>query len=143
MKELFVLPRMVAGFVAALIGYASAGILIYQAAMAAGGTPEQISSWLWAIGIGMGVLTISLSLRFRQPVLCAWSTPGAPLLITSLPGLSMGEAIGIFIHRLSQQLLRLLVATVGDVDISFGNRIDIRGIRRQRVGITAGKITQH
>src|SRR5690606_35089925 len=40
---------------------------------------------------------IGLSLRYRSPVLTAWSTPGAALLATSLSGLDMGQAIGIFL----------------------------------------------
>src|SRR5690606_27664384 len=41
--------------------------------------------------------SIGLSLRYRTPVVIAWSTPGAALLITSLPGVPYGEAIGAFI----------------------------------------------
>lgn len=86
-----------AGFVAVLVGYAGAGAIVFQAANAAGATPDQISSWLWAVGIGMGVSSIGLTLFYRQPILLAWSTPGAALLATSLPGIPMGDAIGAFI----------------------------------------------
>jgi benzoate membrane transport protein len=96
MKGLFNVSHFTAGFIAVLVGYTSSIAIIFQAASAAGGTPEQISSWLWAIGLGMGMTTIGLSLYYRQPVLTAWSTPGAALLATSLSGYSMAEAIGIF-----------------------------------------------
>ncbi|WP_373087181.1 benzoate/H(+) symporter BenE family transporter [Sneathiella sp.] len=86
-----------AGFVSVLIGYAGAGAIIFQAANAAGASTAEISSWLWALGVGMGVGTISLTLWYRQPVSIAWSTPGAALLVTSLPGLSLNEAIGVFL----------------------------------------------
>ena len=56
-----------------------------------------MSSWLLALGLGMGVTCIGLSLRFRSPVLTAWSTPGAALLGTSLVGLPMSDAIGAFL----------------------------------------------
>ena len=36
-------------------------------------------------------------MRFRVPVLTAWSTPGAAMLITSAAGVSMGEAVGAFL----------------------------------------------
>src|SRR3546814_12715038 len=52
---------------------------------------------MWALGIGMGASCIGLSLRYRSPVLTAWSTPGAALLVTSLQGLSMNQAIGVFL----------------------------------------------
>jgi hypothetical protein len=45
----------------------------------------------------MGLTSITLSLRFRVPVLTAWSTPGAAMLITSAAGVSMPEAIGAFL----------------------------------------------
>jgi benzoate membrane transport protein len=98
-----------AGFVAVLVGYAGAGAIVFQAANAAGATPDQISSWLWAVGIGMGVSSIGLTLFYRQPILIAWSTPGAALLATSLPGVPMGDAIGAFIF--SSALLTLCGVT--------------------------------
>jgi benzoate membrane transport protein len=50
-----------------------------------------------ALGVGMGLTSIVLSMRFRVPVLTAWSTPGAAMLITSAAGVSMGEAVGAFL----------------------------------------------
>lgn len=50
---------------------------------------------MWALGIGMGVTSIGLSLATRQPVLTAWSTPGAALIAGS-SATSMNEAIGAF-----------------------------------------------
>lgn len=101
MKKTRLLPfrvaHIAAGFVAVLVGYTSSAVIIFQAADAIGATPEQISSWLWALGIGMGVTSIALSLFYKMPILTAWSTPGAALLVTSLSGLSMNEAIGAFI----------------------------------------------
>ena len=97
MKALFNLSHLSAGLVAVVVGYASSAILIFQAAIIAGATPAQTGSWLWALGVGMGVSSIALSLYYRVPVLMAWSTPGAALLITALAGLSLGEAIGAFL----------------------------------------------
>jgi len=94
---LFSLSHLSAGFVAVLVGYTSSAVIIFQAAAAAGASTEQISSWLWALGIGMGLTSAGLSLYFRTPVLTAWSTPGAALLVTALSGVPINEAIGIFI----------------------------------------------
>ncbi|MDD2046504.1 benzoate/H(+) symporter BenE family transporter [Pseudomonas putida] len=88
---------VVAGFIAMLTGYTSSLVLMFQAGQAAGLTSAQISSWIWALSIGMAVCSIGLSLRYRTPVTVAWSTPGAALLITSLGGVSYGEAIGAYI----------------------------------------------
>jgi benzoate membrane transport protein len=52
---------------------------------------------MWALGIAMGVTCIGLSLRYRAPVVTAWSTPGAALLVTALAGVSLEQATGAFI----------------------------------------------
>ena len=93
----FAIPHLVAGFIAVMIGYTSSVILIIQAATAAGADTAQVASWLWTLGIGMGVSCIGLSLYYRIPILTAWSTPGAALLITTLGNFTLAEAIGAFV----------------------------------------------
>ncbi|KAB7898745.1 benzoate/H(+) symporter BenE family transporter [Rouxiella sp. S1S-2] len=88
---------IIAGFVAVLVGYTSAAAIVFQAYQAAGASLEQVGSWFTMLGFGMGITTIGLSLYYRTPILTAWSTPGAALLVTSLPGISINDAIGIFI----------------------------------------------
>ncbi|MBC9250822.1 hypothetical protein A9179_11090 [Pseudomonas alcaligenes] len=88
---------VVAGFVAMLTGYTSSLVLMFQAGQAANLSAAQISSWIWALSIGMAICSIGLSLRYRTPITVAWSTPGAALLISSLGGVSYGEAIGAYI----------------------------------------------
>jgi benzoate membrane transport protein len=87
---------VVAGFVAVLVGYTSSVAIIFQATVALGATAAQTASWLWALGLGMGLTSLALSLWTRQPVLTAWSTPGAALL-ASTSGVEMPEAIGAFV----------------------------------------------
>jgi benzoate membrane transport protein len=99
LSKLFTLSHISSGFIAVLVGYTSSAAIVFQAANAAGATQAEISSWLWALGIGMGLTCIGLSLYFRSPILTAWSTPGAALLITGLAGLPMSEAIGIFLFN--------------------------------------------
>ncbi len=97
MNGYFSLSHITAGFVAVLVGYTSSAVIIFQAAAAAGASTAEISSWLWALGIGMALTSIGLSLRYRVPVLTAWSTPGAALLVTGLAGLSLNQAVGVFL----------------------------------------------
>jgi benzoate membrane transport protein len=87
---------VVAGFVAVLVGYTSSVAIIFQATVALGATPAQTASWLWALGLGMGLTSLGLSLWTRQPILTAWSTPGAALL-ASATDVGMPEAVGAFI----------------------------------------------
>ena len=91
------LPTVLSGFVAVLVGYASSAAIIWQAALAAGATTGQIAGWMTALGLAMGVSTLALTLWYRAPVLTAWSTPGAALLVTGLQGVSIQDAIGVFI----------------------------------------------
>lgn len=72
----FSLSAAVAGFIATIISYAGPLVIIFQAAKSAGLPADVLSSWVWAISIGSGVLGIYLSLRFRVPVVIAWSAPG-------------------------------------------------------------------
>ena len=87
---------VVAGFVAVLVGFTSSVVIVFAAAQALGATSAQTTSWIWALGLGMGITSIGLSLWYRQPVLTAWSTPGAAL-IAGTSGVAMGEAIGAFV----------------------------------------------
>ena len=91
------LAPVTAGFVAVLVGFTSSIALVFQAAQAAGASPAQIGSWIGALSLGMGLCTLGLSLWYKQPVMVAWSTPGAALLVTSLAGVSLSQAIGAFV----------------------------------------------
>jgi benzoate membrane transport protein len=96
-RQYFHLPALAAGFASVLIGYSSSAVIIFQAAKAVGASTDQIGSWMMALGIGMGLTTLGLSWRYKMPIITAWSTPGAALLVTSLQGISLPEAIGAFV----------------------------------------------
>jgi benzoate membrane transport protein len=101
------LSAVVAGFVAVLVGFTSSVVIVFQAAAALGATPAQTTSWVLALGLGMGLTSLGLSLKYRQPVLTAWSTPGAAVLVTAGVGVGMGEAVGAFM------LCALLIIAAG------------------------------
>ncbi len=91
------LPAIVAGFITVLVGFASSAVIVFQAAQAVGAGQAEIASWMWALGMGMGVTCIGLSLRYRVPVVTAWSTPGAAMLVVGATTLPMSDAIGAFV----------------------------------------------
>ena len=93
------LPAVTAGFVAVLVGFTSSVAIVFQAATALGATPEQISSWMWALGLGMGLCSALPSLVLKKPVMVAWSTPGAAVLATAVAagGFTLAQATGAFI----------------------------------------------
>ena len=92
----FSVAAVVAGFVAVLVGFSSSVVIVFAAAQALGATAAQATSWFWALGLGMGITSIGLSWWYREPVLTAWSTPGAAL-IAGTSGVAMPEAIGAFV----------------------------------------------
>jgi len=92
----FSFSAVVAGFVAVLVAITSSAVIVFQAAKALGASPEETASWLLSLCVAMGVTSIFLSLRYRVPVLTAWSTPGAALLVTSVAGVSMHQAVCAF-----------------------------------------------
>lgn len=91
------LPSVAAGFITVLVGFASSAVIVFQAAQALGATQAQIASWMWALGLGMGVTCIGLSLRYRVPVVTAWSTPGAAMLVVGAGAVGYSDAIGAFV----------------------------------------------
>lgn len=109
---------IVAGAVSALVNYSGPFLIVLEATRAAGLDDAQTASWVWAVSIGNGLCSIALSLFTRMPIIVAWSTPGAALLIASLGGFSFSEAVGAF-------LLASVAAAVLGVTGLFGRLLDL------------------
>ena len=107
------LSAVVAGFIAVLVGFTSSVAIVFQAAQALGATPAQTTSWMWALGVGTGLTSIGLSWRYRQPVLTAWSTPGAALIASTggVPGFR--AAVGAFVLSAILILLTSAIRPLG------------------------------
>ena len=88
---------LVAGLIAVIVSYAGPLAIVFQAGQSANLSPELISSWVWAISIGSALSGICLTWYLKIPVITAWSTPGAALLVTSLSLYSFPEAIGAYL----------------------------------------------
>ncbi|MGY0233693.1 benzoate/H(+) symporter BenE family transporter [Longispora urticae] len=87
----------VAALVAVLVGFSGPFAIVTQAAEAGHLTAGQRASWVWAIAVGSGVTSLVLSWWTRMPVITAWSTPGAALLVTSLGDYPYRAAVGAFL----------------------------------------------
>lgn len=74
---------IVAGAVAALVGFTSSFAVVLLGLRAAGASPAEAASGLLAVTVTMGIATLVLSRRYRMPLLVAWSTPGAALLAST------------------------------------------------------------
>lgn len=87
-----------AGVLASIVGFASSFAIVLQGFAAVGATPAQAASSLFALTLGMGLLGLVLSLRTKMPIVIAWSTPGAALLIsTGMVEGGFSAAVGAFI----------------------------------------------
>lgn len=90
------LHPIVAALISVIVNYGGTFILVFQGAKAAGLSPEQTASWIWSVSVGVGLTGAWLSFRYREPIITAWSTPGAAFLIAVLPGTPYPEMIGAY-----------------------------------------------
>ncbi|WP_203828196.1 benzoate/H(+) symporter BenE family transporter [Actinoplanes palleronii] len=88
---------LVAGLVAVLVSFSGPFVVVLTAASAAHLTEAQTTSWVWAIAVGSGLTCLVLSLITKMPVITAWSTPGAALLVGSLGAYRYSDAVGAFL----------------------------------------------
>jgi len=87
----------VAALISVLVNYGGTFVLVFQAAELARLSPAQTASWVWAVSIGVGVTGALLSLRYKAPIITAWSTPGVAFLATVMPFTPYGEVIGAYV----------------------------------------------
>src|SRR6185437_13256246 len=94
--------------VATVAGVGGTLPVVLAAAQAVGATPAEASSWVSGLGIATAASALILSVRYRMPVITAWSTPGAALIASTsgVPGLR--AAVGAFV--LSAVLILLTAA---------------------------------
>lgn len=91
------LHPIIAGLISVIVNYGGTFILVFQAARVAGLSPELTASWVWSVSIGVGVTGLILSLKYREPIITAWSTPAAAFLVAALATTPYAEAIGAYI----------------------------------------------
>lgn len=97
LKQDWSLSASVAGFLAVLIAYAGPLVIFFQAAQAAQVAEAMMASWIWGISIGTAIPGIYLSIKYKAPIVTAWSAPGTVLLVTLFPQMSINEAIAAYI----------------------------------------------
>ncbi|MEV6691064.1 benzoate/H(+) symporter BenE family transporter [Micromonospora sp. NPDC051196] len=89
---------VLAGAVAALVGFASSFAVVLAGLRAVGATESQAASGLLVLSLVSGLCAAWLGLRHRLPMSVAWSTPGAALLVATgpMPG-GWPVAVGAFL----------------------------------------------
>ena len=102
-----------AALVATVAGVGGTLPVVLAAAAAVGATPGQASSWVSGLGIATAVSALILSVRYRMPMITAWSTPGAALIASTsgVPGIH--AAVGAFVLAAILILLTAAVRPLG------------------------------
>lgn len=92
-------PRpVIAGIVAALVGFTSSFAVVLAGLRAVGASPAEAASGLLVLSLAQGLGILWLTWRHRTPLILAWSTPGAAMLATT--GVVAGgwsAAVGAFL----------------------------------------------
>ena len=87
-----------AGILTAVVAFSTAFAIVLAGLGGVGATQAEAASGLLALLVATGVCSVFMSVRYRMPIMIAWSTPGAVLLIVSgVPENGFPEAVGAFI----------------------------------------------
>jgi benzoate membrane transport protein len=102
-----------AALIATVAGVGGTLPIVLAAAQAVGATPAEASSWVSGLGIATAATTLFLSVRYRMPIITAWSTPGAALIASTsgVPGLR--AAVGAFVLSAILILLTAAIRPLG------------------------------
>jgi benzoate membrane transport protein len=93
----FSISATIAGIIALLATYTGPVLIVVEAANAGQLSKSLLSTWIFAISLGGGISGLWLSLRYKVPVIGAWSTPSVVLLIFALTEYSYSEAIACYL----------------------------------------------
>lgn len=98
MRRESIAQPIIAGVIASITGFASSFVIVIAGLRAVGASPDQAASGLLILSVVQGVLAIVFGLVYRLPLVFAWSTPGAALLVAaqSTTG-DFSAAVGAFL----------------------------------------------
>jgi benzoate membrane transport protein len=112
MKSGFV-STATAALVATVAGVGGTLPIVLAAAQAVGATPVETSSWVCGLGIATALTAFYLSVRYRMPIITAWSTPGAALIASTAGVPGFRAAIGAFLLSAALILLTAAIRPLG------------------------------
>jgi benzoate membrane transport protein len=94
---------------AVVVGFASTILVVMEGARAVGATPAQQASTAAVLCFAMAVTSFILAVRYKQPIMVAWSTPGSALMATGAAGIAFPDAIGAFVFAGALMMLTALI----------------------------------
>jgi benzoate membrane transport protein len=101
-----------AALAAVVIGFASTILVLMQAAQAIGASLGQQASMAAVLCFAMAITTFVLCLRYKMPIIIAWSTPGAALIVGSAHGVTYSAALGAYVFAGALMVLTGLVKPI-------------------------------
>lgn len=108
------LSPILAAITAAIVGCGGSIAVVFAACAAVKATPAETTSWIAGLCLAIAVSSAVLSIRYRMPIISAWSTPGAALIAASAsPALTMQTAVGAFLVAAVLIVLTALVRPLG------------------------------
>ena len=108
------LSPILAAITAAIVGCGGSIAVVFAACEAAKASPAETASWVAGLSLAVALSSGILSIRYRMPIIAAWSTPGAALIAASdSPALTMQTAVGAFIVAAVLILLTALITPLG------------------------------
>src|SRR5882672_11491847 len=102
-----------AALVATVAGVGGTLPVVLAAAQAVGATPAQASSWVSGLGLATALSALILSVRYRMPIITAWSTPGAALIASTSGVPGFRAAVGAFVLAAVLILLTAAIRPLG------------------------------
>ncbi|UYN96278.1 MAG: benzoate/H(+) symporter BenE family transporter [Enhydrobacter sp.] len=102
-----------AALVATVAGAGGTLAIVLAAAQAVGATPAETSSWVVGLALATALGSLVLSVRYRMPIIAAWSTPGAALIASTSGVPSFNAAVGAFVLAALLILLTAAIRPVG------------------------------
>ncbi len=83
--------------VATIFGCTGPALIIIDGAAANGLTPEQTATWIFGVYVFGGLVSLVLATYYRQPIVGAYSIPGAVLAVGALDSFSLAEMVGAYV----------------------------------------------
>ena len=102
-----------AALVATVAGVGGTLPVLLAAAAAVGATEAQASSWVSGLAIATALTALFLSVRYRMPIITAWSTPGAALIASTVGVPGFRAAVGAFVLAAVLILLTAAIRPLG------------------------------
>lgn len=85
------------GILAAIFGCTGPALIIISGSRDAGLSTEQMISWLFAVYFFGSLIGLYMALRYRQPIVGAFTIPGAVLVATGLQNYTLNEISGAYL----------------------------------------------